>query len=437
MSQQELRKQIYNSILELATEEGINASGKDGVYGCIFGRDSAVTILKILKVCASDNQMTSEEKAKLLSICRRSLQTLISLQGKETNIESGEEPGKFIHEYRPDNYERLLALDTKPWYVYPDGVLKNYDSIDSTPLCLIAIYRYWAITGDDEFLFSALNAVEAGLNWIVSYGDKDKDFLLEYELPEQRCHGGLVVQSWTDSSESMLNAKGEFPPYPIAPVEVQGYAWLALVRWANFYENKGIQFARTKTFGRKLRLQAKQLKKQFNKFFIFKDGERYYAAQALDGNKNQIKTITGNPLLLFWAAFKRKGRVETIVNQCFVSDIATRAMEQDMFDPDAGIRTMSTKSSTYMSGQDSYHNGSFWPKLNGMSHEGLQNIGFHKEAEMLRAATLKPIEYFGTPIELYIRTENGEYLLYRNADGQESCRMQAWTAAAALDLLTD
>ncbi len=433
MNFEDLRKNIYNSILELATEQGINASGKDDVYGCIFGRDSAISILKLLNVISTSS--SQQEKDELLIICKRALQTLISLQGKETNLESGEEPGKFIHEYRPDNYERLMTLE-KPWYIYPNGELRNYDSLDSTPLCLLAIYRYWKLSRDDEFLFSALTSVEAGINWIITYGDRDKDFLLEYELPANRTHGGLPVQSWTDSHESVMDSKGKFPDYPIAPVEVQGYAWLALQVWATFYSDKRIQYAKTRSFARKLRAHAKKLKEQFNKLFIFKDNGHYYAAQALDGNKNQIKTVTGNPLLLLWASYTRNGKVETILNEKYIPDIVNRAMADDMFDPDAGVRTMSTLSDTYVSGQNSYHNGSFWPKLNGMSHEGLRNLGFHAEAAKLKIATLKPIAYFGSPIELYVKTDTGEYLLYKNPLGQESCRQQAWSAASALDLLT-
>lgn len=45
---QNFRDYIYQSLLELATNDGINASGKDEIYGCIFGRDSALTILKIM-----------------------------------------------------------------------------------------------------------------------------------------------------------------------------------------------------------------------------------------------------------------------------------------------------------------------------------------------------------------------------------------------------
>jgi hypothetical protein len=108
MSSDNLCKIAYNSLLNLATEEGINASGKEDVYSCVFGRDSAVTILKILKSVTNEHDDTVVNRKTLLDVSRRGLQTLISLQGRETNIESGEEPGKFIHEYRKDNFDRTI-----------------------------------------------------------------------------------------------------------------------------------------------------------------------------------------------------------------------------------------------------------------------------------------------------------------------------------------
>jgi glycogen debranching enzyme len=49
---------------------------------------------------------------------------------------------------------------------------------------------------------------------------------------------------------------------------------------------------------------------------------------------------------------------------------------------------------------------------------------------------MKPIAFFGSPIELYVKDEKETYVLYKNLLGQESCREQAWSAAVALDLLT-
>lgn len=224
----------YQSLLDMATEEGINASGREEIYGCIFGRDSAITILKILKVYENEGSHTLFEMDQLRSICQRTLLTLISLQGTKKNIESGEEPGKFIHEFRRERYEHLLALPT-PWYLYPDKTLRNYDSLDATPLGLYAIYRYWEVTRDSEFLLKVLPAVEKGLTWILTGSDLDGDYLAEYELHPSRTYGGLKVQSWTDSNESLTRADGSFPDYPIAPVEVQGYMWLALQVWTDFF----------------------------------------------------------------------------------------------------------------------------------------------------------------------------------------------------------
>jgi glycogen debranching enzyme len=54
----------------------------------------------------------------------------------------------------------------------------------------------------------------------------------------------------------------------------------------------------------------------------------------------------------------------------------------------------------------------------------------------LHTAALKPIHHFGMPIELYVRDDRGMYLPYENEKGRQGCYQQAWSAAAALDLLT-
>ncbi len=425
MSTKGLRKLAHQSLIDLATGHGINASGKDDVFGCIFGRDSALTVLKILRV------HQTRPSLKLLEIARRALLTIVALQGQKFNIESGEEPGKFIHEFRRGEKEKERVLNfEKPWYIYPDDTIKNYDSIDSTPLTLIALYKYYEITGDNEFLIQILPAVEQALNWITKYGDSDKDLLLEYTLPKERKHGGLVVQSWTDSHESLLDQQGRFPKYPIAPVEAQGYAWLALKLWGKFYkENYPV-------FSKKLGKHADNLKHKFNQVFLIEDEGLTFAAQALDGNKKQIKTITANPLILLWASFGKGKNIECIIEDEYIPNFIKRGFKSDLFDPSAGIRTMSTNSKTYNPNQDSYHNGSFWPILNGLIHEGLELWGAKHEAEKLKNASLKPILHFETPIELYI-SKNGQYKMYKNKEGQESCKVQAWSAAAMLDLLTE
>ncbi len=422
MDNLKLYQLAHDSLLNLATEEGINASGKNDIYGCVFGRDTALTVLKILRA------HKKQPNTALLEISKRALLSLVKLQGTEVNIESGEQPGKFIHEFRKTDFGHLLSGE-RPWYVYPDGLMRNYDSIDATPLALIALYKYWEATQDNGFLLAVLPAVEAGLNWIVTYGDIDKDQLLEYEFPEERRFGGLSVHSWTDSHQSVIRHDGTFPAYPIAPIEVQGFAWLALKLWGDFY------LTQSPTFAHKIISFADAVKRKFNQKFIFKDYGIYFGAQALDGRKSQIQTVTGNPLLCLWAAYQGNGRVESIVDERYIPGFIKRTFLPDMFIEDAGIRTMSALAPNFNPNQDSYHNGSFWPILNGLAIEGLENFGFVEEAEKLKTASLKPFAHFSSPVELYIRNAEG-YSRYCNAHGQTSCQDQAWSAAALLDMTT-
>jgi glycogen debranching enzyme len=423
MNTSELKSLMIKTLLELATPEGINASSRKEIYGCLFGRDGAISSLQIMRACAK------EPNPELMSLVKRTLESLIKLQGIEFNPESGEEPGKFIHEYRREGYEHLVAGDS-PWYLYPDKTIRNYDSIDSTALVLIAIYRYWEITGDLDFLKLSLPAVERGLMWMKNYGDIDGDGLLEFMIPTGRQHGGLTVHSWTDSTESFLQTNGKLPPYPIAAVEVQGLAWLAYKIWADYFniENKAL--------GEVLEPLAEQIKKIFNQQFLIEDAKGLYFAQGLDGDKQQIKTITANPLLTLWSAYADATRAESIVSDEYIAPMVKRAFLPDIFDERAGMRTMSTLSTTYNSCADSYHNGSFWPMLNGLIHEGLLNFGFHDEAAKLREATLNPILHFETPIELYICGADGDYQEYLSPTGNKGCREQAWSAAALLSMLS-
>lgn len=417
-----LRNISYRCLLELATSEGLNASAKSEAYGCVFGRDSALTVLKLLNVYRKIKDPT------LLSFCRNGLLALISLQGQVENIESGEQPGKIIHEFRKNNYERLINRP-KPWYVYQDGMLRNYDSVDSTPLTLIALYKYWEITGDNDFLTISLPCVEKGLQWLMMFGDKDGDYFVEYELPATRVSGGLTVQSWTDSQESLLRTDGTFPDYPIAPIEVQAYAWLSFKVWSEYYDQAQPALAE------KLRRQADRLKARFNKYFIHKETGLYFGIQALDGQKTPIRTVTANPLLCLWASYVSQGRVESIIKREYIDEFVERGFQPDLFDYSAGIRTMSTLSPTYNPDRNSYHNGSFWPILNGLIHEGLMYWGYTREAEKIKRASLLPISHFGTPIELYIKYEDN-FVEYISRSGKPGCRNQAWTAAATLDLVT-
>jgi len=420
MQSAQLRKLMYKTLEDLSSDEILLASAKDEVYGALFGRDSTITILKVIKV------LEHHPNDKLKAVCRKTLLKLIGLQGKIKNGKTGEEPGKFIHEFRTEKYEHLIS-GTFPWFLHHDKTLKNYDSIDSTPLALIAIYKFYKLTKDEEFLSQAIKPVRYGLKWILKYADRDADGLIEYSFSARRKFGGLKVQSWTDSVESVQQADGTFPKYPIAPVEAQAYAWLATHLWADYFKKYDLEFSLT------LRSFARNIKKTFNKKYKIEDQGLVYFAQALDGDKKQIKTITANPLLALWSSYEKHGKHQSIIKRKYLADVIKRSFQKDMFVKDSGIRTMSSLSPTFNPNQDSYHNGSFWPFLNGLVYEGLVNFGFIEQALMLKRATLKPIKHFQTPIELYVKDKGG-YKEYKNGNGQVSTRYQAWSAAAILHL---
>jgi glycogen debranching enzyme len=74
--------------------------------------------------------------------------------------------------------------------------------------------------------------------------------------------------------------------------------------------------------------------------------------------------------------------------------------------------------------------------LNGLAYEGLRKWNYRQEAEELKQASLKAYMHFQMPIELYMKTESGTYTEFCGKDGQQSCKVQAWSAAAFLHMLT-
>jgi glycogen debranching enzyme len=387
------------TIKELETEEGILASSKEEIYGCVFGRDSLITSLKLLKAYEKTGD------AYFLSVVRKILLNLAGLQGKEHNIESGEEPGKIIHEYRKERHEHLTKRSEKPWYLYPEGAMKNYDSVDATPLFLIAARRYYELSKDTKFLDELQPNINSALEWLIHNSHKHPLGFVSYHFLPERTHGGLLTQSWMDSRESVFHEDDSATPYPIAPVEVQAYAYAALKSWGKDNE-------------------AEKLKTNFNRYFVSTQ-PFFDIAFALDGDGKRMSAKRSSIGHLLWMK-------PTILEPVFVPKLVDLLFEDDIFESQAGIRTLSKKSSRYDA--MSYHNGSLWPHDNAIIAEGLANHGFKKEAELLRQSLKNSWGYFESPIELFSYTEEG-FREYIGTNGQKACKKQAWSAASILSEL--
>jgi len=405
----------------LETPLGINASGKDDPFATFFGRDSIITGLKLLRV------HKKRPSSAYLRIIRKILKTTSRLQGKEINLASGEKPGKIIHEYREAGYSHLVN-EERPWYIYPDKTLRNYDTTDSTPLFLILAAEFYALTEDENFLKEILPTVKKAFDYTKKYGHKGgKRIFLEYQLHRPAPYGGLVNQGWMDSTDS-IQIYGEPPKEPIALVEVQGYYFKALKLWAAIFAkiDQGIS--------RELEKRADNLDKEFDRVFLNHTEGLYYFDQAIFSQKAEIIEVRSNPGHCLWAAVQTNGKFKSIINDEYIPDTIARLMMPDMFEPAAGIRTLSTKSKFF--NPRSYHNGSIWPFDNGLITEGFENFGFKKEAEQVKKAVLNAISYFGTPVELYCVEKDGTIKEYISERGHHGAHKQAWTAATILDFTT-
>jgi len=338
-----LNKLAFKTILELETPLGINASSKEGRYAAFFGRDSAITGLKLLRV------HKKRPDPVYLGIVKKTLKTASRLQGKEINLASGEKPGKLIHEYREAGYSHLIS-EERPWYIYPDRTLRNYDTTDSTPLFLILAAEFYNLTKDEKFLKEILGTVEKAFHYAEEFGHKGgKRVFLEYQLHRPSPHGGLVNQGWMDSIDSIL-IHGKPPREPIALVEAQGYYFKALKLWAQIYQKIN------KTKAAKLEARASELDKEFDRVFLNRSEGLYYFGQAIFAQKAEIIEVRSNPGHCLWAAVKTNRELKSIINGEYIPDVVARLMKPDMFEPNVGIRTLSTKSKFF--DPYSYHNGS-------------------------------------------------------------------------------
>lgn len=352
---------------------------------------------------------------------RKILINLSELQGREVNIESGEEPGKCIHEFRSSGHEHLTKNPADPWYVYPDGAMRNYDTVDATPLLLMALYEYYRLSDDRAFLEQIMPNVERALDWVLTYGDSNDDGFIDYRFPPERASGGLKTQNWMDSSESLFHEDGNPVAYPIAPVEVQSYAYVALKAWAHYF--KELLPARSL----QLEYRANTLKEMFNQRFVLRDGGSFGLAFAIDGEGKQLTSARSSMGHCLWASWEdENGNKESILDEKYIPLLVKRLMAPDLFESRAGMRTLSSASKNF--DPYSYHNGSIWPHDTSIIMAGMETFGFTQEAAELRVALLSAYTHFQTPIELFVFAE-GEYREYRSSGGQEACKKQAWSAA--------
>jgi glycogen debranching enzyme len=357
----------------------------------VFGRDSIITAYEAIHVHSELAQAT--------------LQALANLQSTEWDTWRDAEPGKILHELR----RGILAATGKiPHTPY-------YGSHDSTPLWLILLDEYERWTGDTAFVRSMEKHARAALQWLEGPADLDADGYIEYRKRSDS-DKALDNHCWKDSSDSIKFADGRKAKPPIATCEHQGYAYDARLRTARLLR----QVWDDEKEAERLEHEAAQLKRRFNKDF-WSTKRRHYVL-ALDGEKQQVDSMTSNCGHLLWSGIVDEQRAGATVR---------RLLREDMFSG-WGVRSMSSEDAGFNPLE--YHCGTVWPHDTAIVAAGMRRYGFDEEATTLCKALLEAAEAFSNQLPEvfagFARDGSGVPVEYPDA-----LKPQSWAAAAPLLVL--
>jgi glycogen debranching enzyme len=359
-------------------------------YMALFGRDSLIASYQALPIDPE--------------IAIGVLRTLAALQGDRVDPRRAEQPGKIVHEHR---FGRMHGTQ-RDVLTYP-----YYGTIDATPLFLILIAAYHRLTGDLALVRELRSNIDRALEWLQTYGDLDGDGYLEY--PGKADHG-LQNQGWKDSWDSVRFQDGRLAEGPIALCEVQGYAFAARLGVADLMDALG-EPGRAST----LRAEASTLRERFNRDFWME--ERGYFAEALDGRKRRVDSITSNAGHLLWTGIADEEKARRVADQLVSPPLFSGW----------GVRTLAVGEGGY--NPVSYHNGSVWPHDNSLIVAGLARYGFSDHAARISGALLSALgfSYDHRLPELFAGFGRGE--AHEPVQYPTACRPQAWASGSIFLML--
>jgi glycogen debranching enzyme len=357
----------------------------------LFGRDSIWAARFLLP-------LGSELAASTLRI-------LAGLQGTAETAETAEQPGKIMHELRRAQLEMPgEGISLPPLY---------YGTVDATPLWICLLHDAWRWGMPDHEVRALLPNLRAALAWMRDFGDSDGDGLLEYV--DATGHG-LSNQGWKDSGDSVQWRDGRLAEGPIALCEVQAYAFEAATHGADLLEHFG-------EAGDEWRAWAAKLKARFDSTFWIDDPDGAYPAIALDAGKQAVDTVTSNLGHLLGTGLLDERQSRLVARRLGSPELASGY----------GLRTMSTASIGYW--PLSYHGGSVWTHDTAIAILGLAREGHRDVADALSRGLLAAVSGFDYRVpELHSGDsvdDIGSPVPYPAA-----CRPQAWSAAAAIAVLT-
>ncbi|GAA3223508.1 amylo-alpha-1,6-glucosidase [Nonomuraea helvata] len=330
------------------------------------------------------------------------LRVLARRQGTRLDPDTGEAPGKIMHELRREAFDLAGQKGRLP-AVY-------YGTIDATPLWISLLHDAWRWGMPPSEVEELLPHLRAALGWLADHADPDGDGFIEYVDSSGR---GLANQGWKDSGDSVRFHDGRQAEPPIALAEVQGYAHQAALHGAALLDAFGLPGAA------RWREYAAALAERFRDAFWVDGPQGRFPALALDRDKRPVNALTSNIGHLLGTGLLSQEESARVAEL-----LASPAMAEGF-----GLRTMSSREGGFS--PLSYHCGSVWPHDTAIVIAALAREGFGEQAATLAEGLLAAAESFGYRLpELYAgdaRDQVGRPVAYPAA-----CRPQAWSAAAAI-----